>query len=281
MDFEYIPKTRAKERFGHIKSSEAFYRFIDDFDIVEVKWNQPTNISASYFLRLLQEGSSERSRGYGKGYDQERDESSNQLAEFYTSLLDHGVLWRQKNGNVICTAMPYGDEESITESFYKMVEKFAYPDTVKMKFLDDIYRFRPNGDCMIVIYFDLAEEPFNPECTDDELHRKAIQYSSFGKLRQTGTTNTYVRNEYVSEYAKRRAHGNCQLCGNPAQFIDLDGKPFLETHHIIWLAKGGADSIGNTAALCPNCHRKMHILNLEEDVEKLLKIASVDDNYNF
>lgn len=273
MDFEYIPKTRVKEKFGHIKSSEAFYRFVDDFDIVKVKWNQPTNISASYFLRLLQEGSSEKARGYGKGYNQERDEPSNQLAEFYTPLLDHGVLWRQKNGNVICTAMPYGDEESITESFYKMVEKFGYPDTVKMKFLDDIYRFRPNGDCMIVIYCDLVEEPFNPECTDTELHRKAIQYSSFGKLRQIGTTNTYVRNKYVSEYAKRRAHGICQLCGNQAPFIDLEGKPFLETHHIIWLAKGGTDSIENTVALCPNCHRKMHILNLEEDVEKLLKIA--------
>lgn len=274
MKFEYIPKKDAHKKFGHIKSLDKFYKFIEEFDIVEVKWNQPTNISASYFLRLLQEGSSEKARGYGKGYNLERDESSNQLAEFYTPLLDHGVLWRQKNGNVICTAMPYGDEESITESFYKMVEKFGYPDTVKMKFLDDIYRFRTNGACMIVIYCDLVEEPFNSECTDDELYRKAIQHSSFGKLRQTGTTNTYVRNKYVSEYAKRRAHGICQLCGNPAPFIDLDGKPFLETHHIIWLAKGGADSIGNTAALCPNCHRKMHILNLKEDVEKLLKIVS-------
>lgn len=281
MEFEYIPKTHVQEKFGHIESLEAFYRFINEFDIVEVRWNQPTNISASYFLRLLQEGASARARGYGRGYNQERDESSNQLVEFYRPLLDHGVLWKQKNGNVICTAMPYGDEESITESFYKMVERFDYPDTVKLQFLDDIYRFRSNGDCMIVIYCDLAEEPFNPECTDDELHRKAIQYSGLGKLRQTGTTSAYVRNRYVSEYAKRRAHGICQLCGSPAPFIDLAGKPFLETHHVVWLANGGADSIDNTVALCPNCHRKMHILNLDEDVEKLLKIVSMEDDYDF
>ena len=82
---------------------------------------------------------------------------------------------------------------------------------------------------------------------------------------------------YVSEYAKRRAQGICQLCGEPAPFDDRDGVPFLETHHIIWLADGGADSVTNTVALCPNCHRKMHILDSEEDINRLLRIASVTD----
>ena len=282
MKFEYIPKINAHKKFGHIESVDKFYKFVEEFDIVEVKWNQPINISASYFLRLLQKGSSEKARGYGKRANQEKDDSSNQLAEFYSPLLDHGVLWKQKNGNVICTAMPYGDEVSITDSFYKMVEKFCYPDAIRMKFLDDTYRFRPNGDCMIVIYYDLEEELINLECTDDELHKKAIQYSCFGESRHTRTTNTYGRNKYVSEYAKRRAHGICQLCRNQAPFIDFDGKPFLETHHIIWLSKGGTDSLDNTVALCPNCHRKMHVLNLEEDVAKLLKIVTTEqDDANF
>ncbi|WP_244850561.1 HNH endonuclease [Brevibacillus halotolerans] len=43
----------------------------------------------------------------------------------------------------------------------------------------------------------------------------------------------------------------------------------METHHIQWLSRYGADSIENTVALCPNCHRKMHILDLEEDVRFL------------
>ncbi|MDU6483465.1 MAG: HNH endonuclease [Paeniclostridium sordellii] len=38
---------------------------------------------------------------------------------------------------------------------------------------------------------------------------------------------------------------------------------------MVWLSKGGDDTIENTAALCPNCHRKMHIINDEEDVEYL------------
>ncbi|MFV5483444.1 HNH endonuclease [Acinetobacter towneri] len=46
--------------------------------------------------------------------------------------------------------------------------------------------------------------------------------------------------------------------------------PYLETHHIVWLARGGEDTISNTVALCPNCHKRMHLLDLEEDKVKLL-----------
>ena len=49
----------------------------------------------------------------------------------------------------------------------------------------------------------------------------------------------------------------------------MDGKPYLEAHHIIWLAKGGADEIENVVALCPNCHKKMHIVAEPADVESL------------
>ncbi|MCM3730106.1 HNH endonuclease [Fictibacillus nanhaiensis] len=86
-------------------------------------------------------------------------------------------------------------------------------------------------------------------------------------------TKVYERNAYISELAKRRANGKCQLCEKPAPFNDKKGNPYLENHHIIWLANGGEDTIENTVALCPNCHRKMHSLNLKEDVEKLQVIA--------
>jgi 5-methylcytosine-specific restriction protein A len=39
----------------------------------------------------------------------------------------------------------------------------------------------------------------------------------------------------------------------------------LEVHHIQWLSNDGDDTIDNIVALCPNCHRKMHILDLEKD----------------
>ena len=77
------------------------------------------------------------------------------------------------------------------------------------------------------------------------------------------------RNPYVVEYTNRRADGISQLCGDPAPFIKKNGEPFLEVHHINWLTKGGEDTIENTVALCPNCHRKMHSLDLLQDRKKL------------
>ena len=61
----------------------------------------------------------------------------------------------------------------------------------------------------------------------------------------------------------------CQLCGNAAPFNNKKGEPFLEVHHIEWLARGGDDSIKNAVALCPNCHRQMHILDRAKDKQFL------------
>ncbi|MDO9326328.1 MAG: HNH endonuclease [Methanoregula sp.] len=63
--------------------------------------------------------------------------------------------------------------------------------------------------------------------------------------------------------------GHCQLCNQPAPFCTRNGEPYLETHHIHWLSKGGKDVMENTVVLCPNCHRKMHVLNLPADVARL------------
>ncbi|WP_456386557.1 HNH endonuclease [Profundibacter sp.] len=55
------------------------------------------------------------------------------------------------------------------------------------------------------------------------------------------------------------ANGICEGCGNNAPFISKkDGTPFLEVHHVKPLAEEGDDTVENTLALCPNCHRKSH-----------------------
>ena len=62
----------------------------------------------------------------------------------------------------------------------------------------------------------------------------------------------------------------CDLCGQPAPFLSK-GKPYLECHHVTFLADGGPDAIYNTVALCPNCHRKMHIVKSASDLKHLKK----------
>ena len=87
------------------------------------------------------------------------------------------------------------------------------------------------------------------------------------------TTPVYYRDPYIKEKVKRIADGKCQLCGKEAPFKDKNGIPYLEEHHVKQLAAGGSDTLDNVVAICPNCHRKIHILNDETDTIILEGIA--------
>ena len=104
--------------------------------------------------------------------------------------------------------------------------------------------------------------------SDEELMQKASKAPKKAGER-TVTGIQYERDPYVSRLTKRRAKGICELCEQPAPFMDAKGEPYLETHHVEWLARGGEDSLANTVALCPNCHRQMHVLDSESDKSKL------------
>lgn len=140
-------------------------------------------------------------------------------------------------------------------------------------FIDETANFIQNVALFreIVTSGEINESTF---LSDEELTNRATESSSTLRPKKKSTkTETFERNPYVNEFAKRRAKGKCQLCDNLAPFQNKSGIPYLEAHHIIWLSEGGIDSIGNTAALCPNCHRKMHVLNKESDKKKLTKLA--------
>lgn len=108
--------------------------------------------------------------------------------------------------------------------------------------------------------------------SNEELEKRAAFSKKGVGVRET-SSRAFERNTYVAELAKRKANGLCQLCENPAPFKNEAGNPFLETHHIEWLSQGGEDTIENTVALCPNCHRKMHILDSKSDRGKLREKA--------
>ena len=63
----------------------------------------------------------------------------------------------------------------------------------------------------------------------------------------------------VCDAVRRRAGGRCEACGDVASFIRRsDGSPYLEVHHVIPLADGGADTVWNAAGICANCHARCH-----------------------
>ena len=95
----------------------------------------------------------------------------------------------------------------------------------------------------------------------------------------TETRRQFKRSREVASYVKICAEGICELCKQPAPFLDLSGRPYLECHHVIWLSKGGSDTVMNAVALCPTCHRKIHVLNNQADLDILLAAVAKHKYY--
>jgi 5-methylcytosine-specific restriction protein A len=66
------------------------------------------------------------------------------------------------------------------------------------------------------------------------------------------------RSQRISKYVQERALGYCEVCGYAAPFDRLNGKPYLESHHITQLADDGPDAPRDVVAACPTCHRRIH-----------------------
>mgnify|MGYP000617908005 CR=1 FL=1 len=88
----------------------------------------------------------------------------------------------------------------------------------------------------------LAEETSSETPHSEEVIRRVIQ-----------------RSVYVRRAALLRANGVCQKCNSGAPFSKKHtGEPYLEVHHVQPLSRGGADSLANVIAVCPNCHAQIH-----------------------
>ncbi|MBS6006897.1 MAG: HNH endonuclease [Clostridium baratii] len=165
----------------------------------------------------------------------------------------------------VCTK-PYQTNEPDINGDIRRVWKFP------LKFESD--PFIDDEDFKILEEKQLKEAQ---KLSPNELKKKAK--ASKGKCpRRSVKSEIYIRDQDVALYVKNRANGTCDLCNLPAPFTNSKGEPYLENHHVVWLSKGGPDTIYNCVALCPNCHRKMHILNSEEDISKLeRKISEYND----
>jgi|APLak6261659120_1056016.scaffolds.fasta_scaffold00896_2 5-methylcytosine-specific restriction enzyme A len=133
------------------------------------------------------------------------------------------------------------------------------------------------GGCSVVqeISFDLiaATHSAIKENEDEELSnnvKKSLEDSPEARSARLATANKkpeviqiisrgYKRNPDVIAVVLIRANGICESCKSNAPFIrKKDNTPYLEVHHKIQLAEGGEDTVDNSEALCPNCHREKH-----------------------
>ena len=92
----------------------------------------------------------------------------------------------------------------------------------------------------------------------DQLRAAALQPPPKGAPKVERQRVVHRRSVAVKVYVRRRANGVCESCAAPAPFNTPKGLPYLEPHHIRRLADGGPDHPRWVAAICPNCHRRIH-----------------------
>lgn len=94
---------------------------------------------------------------------------------------------------------------------------------------------------------------------------KSFSYPPVGNISPersvVAATTSVKRDPAVVAWIQNNANGKCELCMQTAPFLTKGNRPYLEVHHVITLANGGPDTVYNTVALCPNCHRAMHFSN--------------------
>lgn len=94
---------------------------------------------------------------------------------------------------------------------------------------------------------------------DNDKRADRLKYAPKKPRKINVISSNFLRNPDVVVEVLKRANGVCEYCKKPAPFIKKsDNTPYLEVHHIKPLSKGGEDTVENTVALCPNCHRKTH-----------------------
>ena len=85
---------------------------------------------------------------------------------------------------------------------------------------------------------------------------------------------TYDRDIEVVHWILENANGVCELCQKAAPFDTVKGKKYLEVHHLIPLSKNGEDTIKNTIAVCPNCHKALHYAKNKEELLKSIVLKN-------
>jgi hypothetical protein len=92
----------------------------------------------------------------------------------------------------------------------------------------------------------------------DELRSVALLSAKSSVSARSARTVYRARSSAIRRYILCRANGQCESCRAPAPFLNADGSPYLEPHHITRLADEGPDHPARVIGLCPNCHRRAH-----------------------
>ncbi len=118
---------------------------------------------------------------------------------------------------------------------------------------------------------DESEEKIYSQIDIDSLRQK-VQSINTTPSQVQRQISVYSRNNALRAFVKARANYSCEMpnCDYIA-FEKENGEKYIEVHHLIPLSEDGEDSVLNTVALCPTCHRKIHYAQNKEQLKETLE----------
>jgi 5-methylcytosine-specific restriction protein A len=112
---------------------------------------------------------------------------------------------------------------------------------------------------------------------DDERYQQSV-FAAIAKQPVASTIFRYPRNPAAAAQALQDAEFTCEADPSHGTFTsDATQQPYVEAHHLMPLSNplglaGNLDVPENIVALCPNCHRRVH---LEEKVARITMLADL------
>ncbi|MEI4831809.1 helix-turn-helix transcriptional regulator [Bacillus sp. FJAT-53711] len=103
---------------------------------------------------------------------------------------------------------------------------------------------------------------------DEESQPDVIQHIQ--KLIENVDFKEISEKEKIKKEVLKRANGYCELCNSFAPFIGNDGVPYLEIHKVNSQGIKITSEDAVFVALCPNCYRRLQILELKGDIIYLI-----------
>jgi 5-methylcytosine-specific restriction protein A len=218
---------------------------------------------------------------------------------YYDGFQEDGIFWYTGEGQVGDMKLIRGNRAiRDARSEGKSIHLFEYVRRAHVRYIGactcvgyhyQITRDR-NGEPRRAIVFELAIEGLGSEGAGNEsslvsevtagrlwtaplaeLRAAALSETPKQATVSERRVNARARSEAVRIYVLRRADGICEACDEPAPFVAKDGRPYLEPHHIDRLVDGGPDHPARVAAVCPNCHKRVHSGNDGDQYNQMIR----------
>jgi len=190
-----------------------------------------------------------------------------------------GIDPMERRNDIIVKELFSGRE--LTMSYYATLREGANRSPEPRMGLTDLITYLSIGDEILftkdnntIYIYNLSE--LDTEINEDDIYTQIDMdllkdKASYIKRNPTSVEQTiriYPRNSILKNYVKRRSGYSCEVpdC-DYVGFLKPNGEQYIEVHHIIPLSEGGEDSLLNTVALCPTCHRKLHYSENKEDLK--------------